>query len=46
MLEVYDRVSALAHQLTRCVKLLTDVVPCMLGLTEVMVRDFQLPVLV
>jgi hypothetical protein len=46
MLEVYDRVSALVHQLTWHIKLLTDVVPHVLGLTEVTVHDHQLPVLV
>jgi hypothetical protein len=45
MLEVYDHVSALIHQLLRRVKMLTDVVPHMLDLTKVMVRDLQLPVL-
>jgi hypothetical protein len=46
VLEVYDRVSALVHQLTRHIKLLMNVVSCMLDLAEVMVRDLQLPVLV
>jgi hypothetical protein len=46
MLEVYDRVGALIHQLVRRVKLLTNVVPCVLGLAEVTVHDLQLPVLV
>jgi hypothetical protein len=46
MLEVYDRVSALIHQLVRCVKLLMDVVPRVLDLTEATICDFQLLVLV
>jgi hypothetical protein len=45
-LEVYDHVDALVHQLMRCVQLLTNVVPRVLGLAEAMVRDLQLPVLV
>jgi hypothetical protein len=46
VLEVYDSVSVLVHQLMRQVKLLMDVVPRVLSLTEVMVCDLQLPVLV
>jgi hypothetical protein len=46
VLKVYDCVSALIHQLTRCVKLMMDVVPHMLGLTEAMVCELQLLVLV
>jgi hypothetical protein len=46
VLEVYDRVSALVHQLTRRMKLLTNVVPHVLGLSGATVRDLQLPVLV
>jgi hypothetical protein len=46
VLEVYDCKSALVHQLTRCVKLLTDVVPRVLDLTEATVCDLQLSVLV
>jgi hypothetical protein len=46
MLKVYDRIGALVHQLMRHIKLLTNVVPRMLGLTEAMVCDIQLPVLV
>jgi hypothetical protein len=46
MLKVYDRIGALVHQLMRHIKLLTNVVPRMLGLTEAMVCDIQLLVLV
>jgi hypothetical protein len=46
MLEVYDHVGALIHQLARCVKLLMNVVSRMLGLVEATVRDLQLLVLV
>jgi hypothetical protein len=46
VLEVYDCVSALVHQLVRRVKMLTDVVPHVLGLTEATIHDLQLPVLV
>jgi hypothetical protein len=34
------------HHLMRHVKLLTNVVPCMLGLTEATVRNLQLQILV
>jgi hypothetical protein len=28
-----------------CIKLLTNIVPCMLGLAEAMIRDLELPIL-
>jgi hypothetical protein len=37
---------ALIHNLTRHVKQLMNVVPCMHGLIEAMVHNFQLPILV
>jgi hypothetical protein len=46
VLEVYDHMGALVHHLARRVKLLTNVVPHVLGLTEEMVHDLQLPILV
>jgi hypothetical protein len=45
VLEVYDHVSVLIHQLARRVKLLMNVLPRVLGLTEAIVQDLQLPVL-
>jgi hypothetical protein len=46
MLKVYKRVGALVHQLMRCVKLLTNVVPHMLSLAEATARELLLLVLV
>jgi hypothetical protein len=46
ILEVYNHKGALVHHLTRCVKLLMNVVPRLLGLAEVMVRNLQLSILV
>jgi hypothetical protein len=46
VLEVYDHVGALIHQLTRRVQLLRNLVPCVLGITEATVHDLQLLVLV
>jgi hypothetical protein len=43
---VYNRKGALVHHLARSIKLLMNVVPCVLGLTEVMVLNLQLPILV
>jgi hypothetical protein len=37
---------ALIHHLMRCVKLLTNIVPCVLSLAEAPVCNLQLPVLV
>jgi hypothetical protein len=45
MLEVYNRMGALVHHLARCINLLTNVVSRVLGLTEVTVRNLQLPIL-
>jgi hypothetical protein len=42
---VYDRVGTFIHHLLRHVKLLTNIVPCMLSIAEVMIRDLQLRVL-
>jgi hypothetical protein len=46
VLEVYNRIGALVHHLTRRVKLLTNVVPCVLGLAKVTIHNLQLPILV
>jgi hypothetical protein len=46
MLKVYNHMSALVHHLARRIKLLTNVVPCVLGLPEATVRNLQLLILV
>jgi hypothetical protein len=46
MLQVYDHVGALVHQVVSSVSLLTGVVPPMLGLAEAMVHNLPLAVLV
>jgi hypothetical protein len=45
LLEEYDHVGTLIHHLTGHVKLLMDIVPCMLSLTEATICDLQLSVL-
>jgi hypothetical protein len=46
MLKVYDGIGALVHPHTRCVKLLTSVVPRVLDLVKVVVRVLQLTVMI
>jgi hypothetical protein len=46
VLDLYDRVGTLIDHLPRCIKLLKNVVPCMLNITEAMIHDLQLLILV
>jgi hypothetical protein len=43
MLKVYDRMGTLIHHLTGRVKLLMNIVPCVLNLAEATIRDLHLP---
>jgi hypothetical protein len=46
VLKVYNRMGALIHHLVRHVKLLTNVVPRVLGLAKATVCNLQVPILV